>query len=67
MKACLNIVSPLTKPKYNLMIDSEKYCEGKLKKNPEIGCEIEHETDYLKAVRAIIIVITYLLYNGSAS
>lgn len=33
----LNITSPLVKSKYSLIIDSEKYCEGKLKSTCFLG------------------------------
>jgi len=51
-----------------LRIDSKKYREGKVKKNPKES-EIDFETGCFYTVEAvnIVIVTSYLLHNGPAT
>ena len=58
---------PPSKPKYSLATDSEQVPWGKGEKNPKKGSEIDPETECLQAVKALLSVMAYLLYNGSAS
>ncbi len=48
MKFDLNIGEPPSKTKYDLIIDSEKYCEGKKMKRTMIWSEIDSKNNTFK-------------------
>jgi len=65
------MIGPPIKAKYSDMINSEKYCEGKLKRYVSYIYEKALKLDVFRAViknmRKIKNSMTYLLHNGSAS
>lgn len=66
-KFCLKMLSPLNKPKYFLIINRVKYCEGMVERTCANGVYRTWNQILKRAAIAIFIVIVYLLYNGSTS
>jgi len=67
VKFYLNYARPLAKSKYNSIIDSEKVLWRNDEKNSALGVKKIWNRNIKRAIKVILIMIVYLLYNGSAS
>lgn len=65
-ESCRKLGRPISKPKYYLTTDSEKYCEGKVKRTLERELKILKLSAY-KPSESVKWIMAYALDSGSAS